>query len=179
MYKLTWEVVVLAFALLLAATLSRAQDAPQADVAVEYSHVLVLKGYTISMNGGGGSAAFNLNHWFGLAADVGVYHGYPGESLTGETYTFGSRFTYRRFHLLQPFAQALFGGSHFSANSGGITGGGIEFAFPLGLGVDIALGHRKKFAVRLQRDYFFTRQDDSPTILDRLSAGIVYRIGEK
>jgi hypothetical protein len=82
-----------AFVLLLMSTASRAQDAPKADVAVEYSHLQILKGYTISMNGASGSGAFNLNNWFGVAGDFGVYHGHPGESLTGETYNAGPRFS--------------------------------------------------------------------------------------
>jgi outer membrane immunogenic protein len=131
------------------------------------------------MNGASGSAAFNLNHWFGVAGDFGVYHGDPSESLTGETYVFGPRFSYRKLDRLVPFAQALFGGSHFSASSGGITGGGNEFAFTLGGGADIGLGSSRQFAVRLEGDYFGIRSSGSTTGSTRLSAGIVYRIGSK
>jgi len=46
------------------------------------------------------------------------------ESLTGETYTIGPRVSYRKLGRLVPVAQALAGGSHFSASSGGITGWG-------------------------------------------------------
>jgi hypothetical protein len=123
-----------AIALLLATNFLLAQDTPKADIAIDYSHLQVLKGYTISMNGGSVSAAFNLRHWLGLAADFGAYHGYPSQSLTGETFTFGPRFTYRRFPRLEPFAEGLIGGSHFNANSGGISGGGVELAFALGAG---------------------------------------------
>ena len=175
MSKLKWA----AIALLLATTVLLAQDTPRAEIAIDYSHLQVLKGYTISMNGGSASAAYNLRDWLGLAADFGGYHGYPSQSLTGETFTFGPRFTYRRFPRLEPFAEGLIGGSHFNANSGGITGGGAEFAFALGAGLDIALGHRKKFAVRLQRDYFWVRSGGAFTICDRLSAGLAFRFGEK
>jgi hypothetical protein len=44
------------------------------------------------MNGASGSVAFNANDWFGVASDFGVYHDYPSESLTGETYTVGPDF---------------------------------------------------------------------------------------
>lgn len=175
MKRLMWS----AAALLIIAAISRAQETSRADVMLEYSHLQVLKGYTISMNGGSGSAAFNVNHWLGLAADFGGYHGYPSQSLTGETFMVGPRLTYRRVGWLQPFAEGLIGGSHFSTNSGGITGGGAEFAFAGGVGADIALGHQKRFAMRLQRDYFGVRSAGSNTICDRLSAGIVYRIGAK
>jgi len=175
MKKLVWATFVLS----LLATVSRAQSTPTADVAVEYSHLQILKGYTINLNGASGSVAFNVNHWFGVAGDVGVYHGYPAVSLTGETYTFGPRFSYRKSERFVPFAQALFGGSHFSASSGGITGGGNEFAFGLGGGADIALGRSGKFAVRPQFEYFGIRSNGSTTDSVRLSVGLVYRIGKK
>jgi len=165
--------------LLISTTYLLADDSPQADVALSYSHVEVLKGYTISMNGGTGSGSYNLNHWVGVAADFGGYHGYPSQSLTGETFALGPRFTYRRFQLLQPFAQGLFGGSHFNVSSGGITGGGLPLAFAGGAGVDIAPGHSRKLAMRLQRDYFTVRSGGGNTVCDRLSAGLVFRFGQK
>jgi hypothetical protein len=167
------------FAIFFVATFSHAQNTPAADVAVEYSPLYILKGYTIWMNGASGSVAFTANNWFGLAGDFGVYHGYPSESLTGETYTFGPRFSYRKLDRLVPFAQALFGGSHFSASSGGITGGGTEFSFDLGGGGDIGLGSRRKFALRLEGGYFGIHSSGSTTPSVRLSVGIVYRIGNK
>lgn len=158
---------------------SRAQYAPQADLMVMYSHLEVLKGYTISMNGGSASTAYSFNRWFGVASDFGAYHGYPGESLTGATFTLGPRVTWRRFRLLQPFGEGLLGGSHFNLSSGGITGGGVQFTFGGGAGLDIALGHQNRVAARIQRDYFAVRSGGSNTVCDRISAGIVYRFGNR
>jgi hypothetical protein len=174
MRKLTWAT----FFLLLAAA-SRAQEAPQADVMMEYSHLEVLKGYTISMNGGSTSGAYNLTNWLGVAGDFGGYHGYPSESLTGETFTLGPRLSYRKSHWLQPFAEGLAGGSHFNMNTGGIAGGGAKFTPGAGAGTDVALGRQSRFAVRLQRDYFWVRSAGSNTICDRLAAGIDFRFGAK
>jgi hypothetical protein len=174
MKKLPWAAFFLVFA-----TASHAQQAPPADVMVEYSHLQVLKGYTISINGGSSSGAYNLTNWFGVAGDFGSYHGHPSESLTGETFTLGPRLSYRRFHWVQPFAEGLAGGSHFNMNSGGITGGGAKFTPGAGAGADIALGHQNRFAVRLQRDYFWVRSAGSNTACDRLSAGIDYRFSAK
>jgi hypothetical protein len=165
--------------LLMLATVSFAQETPRADVSVEYSHLQILQGYTIDMNGGSAALAVNLNRWIGVVGDFGVYHGNPGESLTGETYTFGPRLSYRNASRFTPFAQALFGASHFSASSGGISGGGGNFAFGLGGGVDIGLGKSQKFAVRPQAEYFGLRENGSTTDSARLSVGIVYRIGQK
>jgi hypothetical protein len=173
--KLTFAV----FAILFLAAFSRAQDTPVADVAVGYSPLYILKGFTIWMNAGSGSIAFNANHWFGVAGDFGGYLGHIPQSLTGETYTFGPRFSYRKLDDVAPFAEALFGGSHFSESTGGITGGGTQFTFALGGGADIGLGSSRKFAVRLAGDYFGIRSSGSTTPSVRLSAGIGYRIGNK
>jgi hypothetical protein len=143
------------------------------------SPLYILKGYTIWMNGASGSVAFNANHWFGVAGDFGAYLGHIPQSFTGETYMAGPRFSYRKLNGLVPFAQALFGGSHFSASSGGITGGGNEFAFGLGGGADLGLGSSRKFGLRLEGDYFGIRSSGSTTSSARLSAGIVYRIGNR
>jgi hypothetical protein len=157
-------------------SMSHAQDASKADIAVEYSPLYILYGYTIWMNGGSGSAAFNSNDWFAVAGDFGAYLGHIPQSLTGETYTFGPRFSYRKLERLVPFAQALLGGSHFSQSSGGITGGGTEFSFALGGGGDIGLGRSRRFALRLEGDYFGIRSSGSTTPSARLGVGIVYRI---
>jgi hypothetical protein len=174
MNKTLWAVVIL-----LATAVSYAQDLPKADIAVDYSHFEVLKGFNINMNGASASADYNFYRWLAVAADLGVYHGYPSESLTGETFTAGPRFTYRRFSRFQPFAEGLFGCSHFNLDSGGVTGGGAEPALAAGAGLDILLGQQKRFGLRLQRDYFFVRSAGSFTVDDRLSAGVVLRIGNK
>jgi len=156
-----------------------AQETPVADVAVEYSPLYIEKGYTIWMNGGSGSFAFHLNNWLGIAGDLGINHGHVPEGITGETYTFGPRFSYRKLDRLVPFGQALFGGSHFSQSTGGITGGGTEFTFALGGGGDIGLGSSRKFALRLEGDYVGIRSSGSITPSTRLGAGLVYRIGAR
>ncbi len=155
-----------------------AQDAPKADVAAGFSALYILKGYTIWTAGGSASGAYYANNWLGLVGDFGVYHGYPAESLTGETYMGGPRFSYRRLNRVVPFGQALFGGSHFNASTGGITGGGSQFAFALGGGADFLLGHESKFALRPQLEYVGIRSQGSTTPSARLSIGFVYRIGK-
>jgi hypothetical protein len=115
-----------------------------------------------------------------LAGDFGGYVGHIPQSFTGETYTFGPRFSYRMLDdRIVPFAEALFGGSHFSTSTGGITGGGNEFTFALGGGAEIGLGSSRKFALRLGADYVGIRSSGSTTPSLRLSAGIVYRIGKR
>src|SRR5579864_3137137 len=165
------------FAITVLAAFLQAQDTPVADIRVGYSPLYILKGYTIWMNGGSGSVAFNANRWFGVAADFGAYVGHIPQSFTGETYLAGPRFSYRKRSGFVPFAQALFGGSHFSTSTGGISGGGNEFAFALGGGTDLGLGTSQKFGLRLESEYVGIRSSGSTTSSLRLSAGIVYRIG--
>jgi hypothetical protein len=164
--------------LALALTAAMAQDVPKADIAVSYSPLYILQGYTIWNNGGSGALAVNANRWLGFVGDFGVYHANVGQSLTGETYMVGPRFSLRipdEPHLV-PFAQALFGGSHFGVSTGGITGGGSEFTFSVGGGVDI-VGWRGRFALRPQAEYVGIRSGGSTTPALRLGIGIVYRIG--
>jgi hypothetical protein len=152
----------------------RAQSAPQADVAAGYSAL-----YTIWNNGASGSAAYYVNDWLGVVGDLGAYVGHVPQTLTGETYTAGPRFSYRKNDRFVPFVQALFGGSHFSASTGGITGSENEFAFALGGGVDFGVDHDGKYAVRPQFEYFGIRSGGSTTGAARLSIRLVYRIGKR
>jgi len=173
------KLILASLALSLLTTISPAQETPAADVALAYSPLYILQGLTVWMNGGSGSVAVNANRWFGVAGDFGGYVGHIPQSFTGETYTFGPRFSYRKLDRVVPFAQALFGGSHFSTSTGGITGGGTEFTFALGGGADIGLGSSQKFAARLGADYFGIRSGGSTTPSLRLTLGIAYRIGKK
>jgi hypothetical protein len=177
MKKLIWA----AFAVSLLATVSRAQGTPAAEVAGGYSHFHIIKGLTIGMDGGSGSAAFNANDWFGVVGDLGVYHSEPCcVDLTATTYTFGPRFSYRKSDRVVPFAQGLFGGSHFSTSYNGVSGsGGNHFTFGLGGGLDIAFGRSGKVALRPQGDYFGVRANSSTISNVRLSLQIVYRIGRR
>ena len=176
MKKLLWA----ATAVLLFAPVSRAQGTPAAEVAVGYSHLQIIKGLTIAMDGGSGSAAFNANDWFGVVGDLGVYRSEPCcQDFTVTTYTFGPRFSYRKLGRFVPFAQALFGGSNFSATFNSVTGsGGTHFAYSVGAGFDIALGRSGKIALRPQGDYFGARVNGSTLNNVRLSIGIVFRLGK-
>jgi outer membrane immunogenic protein len=177
MHKLIWS----AFALSLLATVSHAQDTPAAEVAFGYSHFHIIKGLTIGMDGGSGSAAFNANDWFGVVGDLGVYRSEPCcVDLTATTYTFGPRFSYRKSDRFVPFAQALFGGSNFSTTFNGVTGsGGNHFTFGLGGGFDVVLGRSGRVALRPQGDYFGVRANGSTINNVRLSLGIVFRLGKR
>jgi hypothetical protein len=171
--------ILLTVTFLLLAAFSPAQTTPAADIAVAYSPLYIVKGFTIWNNGGSASVAVNANQWFGVAGDFGGYVGHIPQVLSGETYMAGPRFSYRKLDNVTPYAQALFGGSHFSESTGGITGGGSHFTFALGGGADIGLGSTRKFALRFAGDYVGIRSSGAITPAMRLSAGIVYRIGHR
>jgi hypothetical protein len=160
-------------------TLAHAQDTPKADVALGYGIIEVPQGFTFMMHGGSGSAAWNVNNWLGLVADFGAYHAHPGVSLTAETYTFGPRFSYRRWDRFVPFAQLLIGGQHASAVTTGFTDASNAFALGAGGGIDIGCDRGGRFAVRPQMEYFGFRANGTMTTTARLSIGIVFRIGKK
>jgi hypothetical protein len=168
--------ILLLWTFALLAGFSLAQTTPAADVAVAYSPLYIVI-QMVKALGGSASVAVNVNQWFGVAGDFGGYVGHIPQILAGETYMAGPRFSYRKLNNVTPYAQALFGGSHFSESTGGITGGGNEFNFALGGGADIGLGASRKFALRLGADFVGIHSSGSITPAVRFNFGIVYRIG--
>jgi outer membrane immunogenic protein len=160
---------VLAFTLF--ATVTRAQDAPEVDVAGGYSVIQVVKGISATGYGGSGSAALNVNNWLGVVGDVGLYHSSPfGPGLDAGTYTFGPRVSYRHWGRFTPFGQVLLGGVRYADNG---------FVFGAGGGADIGLDSGGRFALRPQVEYFGFRANGNITNTVRVSVGIVFRIGKK
>jgi len=169
-----------AFIFSVLATVAHAQVTAVADVAGGYSFIEVVKGYYLLANGGSGSLSFNVNNWLGAVGDFGVYHASPvGPGLLAETYSFGPRFSYRRWDRLIPFGQFLLGGGHASQTITGFTGVTNAFAFGAGGGADIGLGSDGRFALRPQVEYLGFRGTGVTTGTVRVSVGIVFRIGKK
>src|SRR5207245_8011278 len=124
---------------------SRAQSV---DASLSYSYFRLGGSGGINQNGVSGSVAYNPNRWLGLVGDFGAYHASPGGvSLNTYTYLFVPRLTLRNPVKINPFVQALVGGSR-------VSGGGLssdQFAFSVGGGVD--LGFAPHLAIRPQVDY--------------------------
>ena len=173
------HLILVGLAVCLLATVSYAQETPRVDVAVGYSPLYIIKGFTIWNNGVSGSVAVNANSWFGLAGDAGVYIGHVPERLTGETYMAGPRVTYRQLDRVVPYAQVLFGGSHFSESTGGITGEGSHFALAAGGGIDYLLGKNGKWSARVEGDYVGIESSGSLTPSARFVFGVAYHFGKK
>lgn len=153
---------------------------------------------TSNINGGSGSLAYNVNDWFGLAADLGGsavsrlnLSGVGGVNVSSSlfTYLFGPRLSYRKNKTFTPFAQVLVGGAHITD----VTVAGVKvangengFAMTAGGGVDWNV--TKLIAIRLgQAEYLMTRFTDPFSLGGgvgtqnnfRFSAGVVFRLGEK
>jgi hypothetical protein len=148
---------------------SRAQSV---DVSAGYSYFRLGGSGGINQNGVSGSVAYNLKSWdwLGLVGDFGVYHASPlGVSLNTYTYLFGPRVTLRNPSKINPFAQALFGGSRLTTGSGGPSFN--QFAYSIGGGVDIGL--LPHLALRPQVDYVGLNTSPSHTNCTRVSASFV------
>jgi hypothetical protein len=105
--------------------------AQSVDVSVGYSYFRLGGSGGINQNGVSGSLAYNLKSWVGVVGDFGGYHASPGGvSLNTYTYLFGPRLTLRNPSKINPFAQALLGGSRITTGSGGPTFN--QFAYSVG-----------------------------------------------
>jgi hypothetical protein len=126
------KAILAAASIVLLALAGAAQEFPRAELAFDYSFVryapsaAYTKGH--SLNGGGGSIVYNLNHYFGLKMDLQGYGSnttsfvippnnlFPGGasgSVQGNlfTYMFGPQVQVRT-HYFQPFGHILFGAAH-------------------------------------------------------------------
>jgi hypothetical protein len=161
------KLIFLFLALSVFAIPSRAQSF---DASVSYSYFRLGGSGGTNQNGVSGSLAYNYKNWLGIVGDFGGYHASPlGVSLNTYTYLFGPRVTLRNRSKINPFAQALFGGSRITIGSGG--GSFNQFAYSVGGGVDIGL--LPHLAFRPQVDYVGLNTSGSRTNCTRVSAGFV------
>jgi outer membrane immunogenic protein len=168
----------LALAILAVGGTARAQETPAAEVSLGYSYLRLGGSGGINQNGGSASAAFNVNHWFGVVGEVGGYHASPfGVGLDTYTFLVGPRFSYRNGSRVTPFAQVLVGGAHLTAGLAGETASTTAFAFSTGGGVDLRVS--RNIAFRPQLDYIGMRSNGSTLNCTRASASVVFRFGGK
>ncbi len=159
------KLIFLALGLFLFAIPSRAQSV---DISGSYSYFHLGSPFDINQNGASGSIAYNPNRWLGLVGDFGAYHASPGGvSLNTYTYLFGPRLTLRNPTSINPFVQALVGGSRLSGGGGSSD----QFAFSVGGGVD--LGFAPHLAIRPQVDYVGLHNAGQTLNCTRASIGIV------
>lgn len=163
------KLILLGLGLVLFAIPSRAQSV---DASLSYSYFRLGNSGGLNQNGVSGSVAYNPNRWLGIVGDIGVYHASPsGVSVNTTTYLFGPRLTLRNPTKINPFVQALFGGSRLSAGYGGSSVASNQFAFSVGGGVD--LGILPHLALRPQVDYVGMRNSGQTLNSTRVSIGFV------
>jgi hypothetical protein len=157
---------------------SRAQ---KADASIGYSYFRLGSSGGFNQNGVSGSVAYYPHDWFGVVGDVGGYHatetlltpaGPVSVSLNTYTYLFGPRVILRNPSKINPFAQALFGGSRVTVGSGG--GSSNQFAYSVGGGADI--GILPRLAVRPQVDYIGLNTSGGQTKCTRVSVALVIHL---
>lgn len=160
-----------------------AQDYPKGEVAGNYTYVRMNPGGGapgFNCQGGGGSVAANLNHYFGVVGEFSgcKWTGLPsGLSAHTLTYLFGPRVTYRGYGRLEPFGEALFGGAHIGGSASGF-GSGSDNAFGMALGGGADYKWKPNVAIRIiQADYLYTKFGGTHQNNFRLQAGVVLRFG--
>lgn len=165
-----------------------AQDYPRGEVAGNYTYVRIKTGVTgvgdFNCQGGGGSAAANLNSYFGIVGEFSgcKITGLPsGLSAHVITYLFGPRLTYRGSGKLEPFGEFLFGGAHIGGTVLGSSGSDNAFSMAIGGGADYMV--TRNVAIRLgQFDYLYTKFNEGSGAPQhqnnfRIQAGVVIRFG--
>ena len=147
-----------------------AQDDPRGELYLGYP---LLAGFH-------GSAAVNLNRWFGIAGDYSyrVAEYYADKPL--HAFGVGPRLTVRSIPRLMPFAQVMFGGAGSGCAGWSDSAGcqfGTSFAMVLGGGVDVSLG--RSLSIRaIQLDRIRTSFGGGSQNYNGLSFGLTFRLGK-
>jgi outer membrane immunogenic protein len=167
---------------------AQAQDFPDVKIGLDYTNI-----HTNGPPGGCGCFYMNGgNAWVSLGsiwnvsavAEVGATGARnisgTGTDLTVTSYLFGPRYTWRKMHRLQPFAQALIGGAHANGSFGQTPTSSNAFAGSAGGGLDMNLV--PYFSIRaFEADYYATRFTNGINNHQnnlQLSAGIVFHFGK-
>ncbi len=174
---------------------SNGDSYPAVDLFAGYSYIRFRTDSGVreafSLHGFTGALAGNVNRWFSLAGDFGVYriHDLP-PSVTGSAYTylFGPQFS-RRGERWTPFVHALFGAARLANIQASTIPTGSpffnrsfsqnSFATALGGGLDVNLN--KHIGIRVfQFEYLLTKFTDGGDNKQdnlRASAGLVLHFG--
>ena len=162
-----WKRIAFLLPLLLAlAPHARAQVTPKMEIGAAFNVISHLFG---DCKGLAGTAAFNVNSWFGVVGDLsGCKDGPSGSRYTALYYLAGPRVSYRR--TFTPYAQVLFGGAHLNSRDAS--------ALTVGFGVEVKLNDR--VGIRLiQPEYLRTRFSTGDREDLRVQTGIVFALGKK
>jgi hypothetical protein len=170
---------------------AQAQESASAVPAWEFSAGYAyldanLNGTHFHMNGANATATENVNGWFAGRIE---FNGYQGNeaiatsaattlySVNAETITYGPVFSYRKFSRITPFGGVQAGAVHGSKEFLGISESAYKFALAPEAGVDFYVNRRT--ALRLSGEYLLTRFLGLTQQHANISAGLVFRFGQK
>jgi hypothetical protein len=167
-------------ALLLLPLGAAAQETPKAELFGGYSHLVGNVGdSSFNLNGVDGSVTENVNKWFGGTLDISSQFGTEAKyKVNSQTIAYGPVFSYRKNRKAVPFVHAMLGAVRGSSEYLGISQSEYRFGVLAGGGVDVKLNERVFLRV-LQVDYLMTRFSGERQDNIRISAGLVFRFGQK
>ena len=185
MKKLVFVAVLVLFLPLIAG----AQEAyPKAEVFGGYSYFRLddpVSLIDLNLHGWNASVSGNVNNWLGIVGDFSGHYGGPEAFGIGvpfldvNTHSFmvGPRLSYRS-ERVTPFAHFLIGATRGSTGLFGVSFSRNALSGAIGGGLDLRVS--RNFAVRvIQADYLMTRFFDERQNNMRLSAGIVFLLGNR
>jgi hypothetical protein len=191
-YILRFSLLTLMFSLQCAA-----QDTPawqffggysfeRADVREYYKTTPIIytfRHHYVNMNGWELSVTENRNRWFGGTLDVSGYYRTPKLLAVSNRENIYSILYGPRFSFVQPFgtpfAHVMFGAAHTSTSVTPTGPHASDFSFAMAIGGGFDLPLKKNTAIRvLQADYLRTTALGSGQNNYRLSAGVIFNLGE-
>jgi hypothetical protein len=137
----------------------------------------------LNLNGWSASLSANLSKWFGVVGDFSGHYGSPDVfgfrvpffDVNEHSFMVGPNLSYRSDRVT-PFAHFLIGGTRASAGLFGLSYSRTALSAAIGGGIDLKVN--RYFAVRaFQADYLMTRFYDERQNNVRLSAGVVFLLG--
>jgi hypothetical protein len=161
-------------AILCAAAPARGQDAPRAELFAGYSFV---RSEQQSLNGWNASLAVGLGGSLALVGDASGHYGGSGRRQLN--LMAGPGLAFLRGGPVVLFVHALFGLHRESVSlqvfDVSISENDNRFGMQFGGGLDVRAGRR--WDLRLQGDYEWSRSQGASVGGVRLSAGVVFRLG--
>ena len=176
--------MLLVASLLLLSAAAMAED--KADIFGGYQYLHVSSGTSgvngFNLNGWNGALSGYFNRYLGLTADFSGTYGTPsfqgvGVSTHVYTYMFGP-VVRANAGKLEPFAHALFGGTHISGavSSGGVSVSSSDSGFSWALGGGVDYKFLPHIAIRVgQFDFLQTHISGNSQNNFRYSGGVVIR----
>jgi peptidoglycan-associated lipoprotein len=137
-----------------------------------------------SLEGGGGTFAFNLSHRLSFVSDLSAGHASnlngTNQTITVFDFLFGPRLTFHHIHRFIPYAQILLGGSQETSNYAAVHNV-KSFAWSGGVGFSTRLSRHFSWNV-VEADYIYSQLPNGVNNFQndlRVTTGLTLRLGPK